>query len=258
MKESELWSRVWRAVIEFDLIEEGDRILIGLSGGKDSLFLCRALAEILKYSPRLFSLSAFTLDTRFSENFPLSVLNTFCDSLGISFDSSELDVGKAIDSTGSKDPCATCAYFRRGALNRIARERGFNKLALAHHHDDAVETFLLSLFYSGRLHTFLPRTPQERAGVTVIRPLVYFREREIIEACSILNLNPVKNDCPHNGKTKRQEIKEMIREKETADPDFYHRMSSAMRLGKDCELWPPEPTRYQLRGKYLEFRKKQD
>jgi tRNA(Ile)-lysidine synthase TilS/MesJ len=258
MKESELWSRVWRAVIEFDLIEEGDRVLIGLSGGKDSLFLCRAMAEIRKYSPRQFSLSAFTLDTRFAENFPLAALSSFCDSLDISFDSSELDVGKAIESTGSKDPCATCAYFRRGALNRIAREKGCNKLALAHHHDDAVETFLLSLFYSGRLHTFLPRTPQERAGITVIRPLAYFREREIITACSILKLNPIKNDCPYNGKTKRQEIKEMILEKETADPDFYHRMSSAMRLSKDTELWPPEPTRYQLRGKYLEFRKKQD
>lgn len=250
----EIWSRVWRAVIEFDLIEAGDRIAIGLSGGKDSLFLTYALAHIRKYSPRPFSLAAFTIDTRFSDDFPRQELLRFCDSLDIPFDSTAVDIPGALAASGSQDACAVCAYFRRGALNRIAGERGYNKVALAHHHDDAVETFLMSLFYAGRLKTFLPKTPQERSGLVVIRPLVYFREAEIIGNVDRLGLQPLKNPCPYNGHTKRQEIKDMLHDWEIRDPEYYRRFSAAMRCGETAELWPPEPDRYSLKGKYLRFK----
>ena len=250
----EIISRVWRAIIEFDLIEANDRILIGLSGGKDSLFLTYVLAQIRRHSARPFSLSAFTIDTRFGETFPRQELQTFCDQLEIPFDSTVVDIPKAIATAKVPDPCATCAFFRRGALNRIANERGYNKVALAHHHDDAVETFMMGLFYAGRLKTFLPKTPQERSGLTIIRPLVYFREREIIENANKLGLQPLKNPCPYNGNTKRQEIKEMLSSLEAKDPEYYRRFSAAMRGGDTAELWPAEPNRYTLKGRYLDFR----
>ena len=250
----EILSRVWRAIIEFELIDANDRILIGLSGGKDSLLLTYALAQLRPHSPRPFTLGAFTIDTRFAEEFPRQALQKFCDQLEIPFDSTAIDIPHAIAAASSPDACATCAFFRRGALNRIARERGYNKVALAHHHDDAVETFLMSLFYSGRLKTFLPKTPQERSGITIIRPLVYFREAEIIETVDRLGLQPLKNPCPYNGNTKRQEIKKLLREFEGKDPEYYRRFSAAMRGGASAELWPAEPGRYELKGKYLKFR----
>ena len=249
----EIASRVWRAIIEFDLIQANDTILIGLSGGKDSLFLTHILAHIRRHSPRPFSLAALTLDVRFAENFPRAELAAFCEGLDIPFDSIPVDIPKAIAAAKSPDPCATCAFFRRGALNRIARERGFNKVALAHHHDDAVETFLMGLFYAGRLKTFLPKTPQERSGVTLIRPLVYFREAEIVANAERLGLQPHKNPCPYDGHTKRQEIKELLSDLENKDPEYYRRFSAAMRGGAAAELWPAEPDRYTLKGRYLDF-----
>lgn len=249
----EILSRVWRAVIEFDMIDADDRILVGLSGGKDSLLLTYALAQIRRYSARPFTLGAFTIDTRFDNAFPRQELAAFCHNLDITFDFTAIDIPKAIAAAKSPDACATCAFFRRGALNRIAGERGYTKVALAHHHDDAVETFMMSLFYSGRLKTFLPKTPQERSGVTIIRPLVYFREAEIIQIVEQLGFTPLKNPCPYNGYSKRQEIKDMIKEYESKDPEFYRRFSAAMRGGETAELWPPEPDRYTLKGKYLRF-----
>ena len=250
----EALSRVWRAIIEFELIEANDRILIGLSGGKDSLLLAYILSVLRRHSPRPFTVGAFTIDTRFGEEFPRPALQDFCDRLEIPFDSTTVDIPRAIAVSASQDACATCAFFRRGALNRVARERGYNKVALAHHHDDAVETFLMSLFYSGRLKTFLPKTPQERSGVTIIRPLVYFREAEIIDLVDRLGLQPLKNPCPYNGNTKRQEAKELLRSFEAKDPEYYRRISAAMRGGDSAELWPAEPSRYDLKGKYLKFR----
>ena len=249
----ETLSRIWRAIIEFEMIDAGDRILIGLSGGKDSLLLTYSLAQVRRHSARPFSLGAFTIDTRFDENFPRQELESFCSRLDIPFDSTAVDIPQAIAAAKSPDACATCAFFRRGALNRIAREQGYNKVALAHHHDDAVETFMMSLFYSGRLKTFLPKTPQERSGVTIIRPLVYFREAEIIQTVERLGLQPLKNPCPYNGHSKRQEIKEMLRDYEAKDPEYYRRFAAAMRGGETAELWPPEPGRYALKGKYLNF-----
>ena len=249
----EIMSRIWRAIIEFDLIDTDDRIMIGLSGGKDSLFLTYALSHIRRHSARPFTLGAFTIDTRFDAEFPREKLHKFCESLDIPFDSTVVDIPQALAANKSPDACATCAFFRRGALNRIARERGYNKVALAHHHDDAVETFMMGLFYAGRLKTFLPKTPQERSGVTIIRPLVYFREAEIIENVDRLGLEPLKNPCPYNGHTKRQETKEMLSDLEAKDPEYYRRFSAAMRGGSTAELWPAQPDRYTLKGKYLDF-----
>ena len=201
-----------------------------------------------------YELAALTIDGQFAENFPLEKLRTYCEKLEIPFFSQTMAVEKLIAASGGKDPCATCSFFRRGALNRFAVENGFTKLALAHHHDDAVETFLMSIFYAGRVQTFLPKVAQERAGISVIRPLIYLREHEIRSAIKDMGLRPVKNPCPHNGKTKRQEIKELIKRYEKKDPGFYQRFTAAMRCQDTASLWPAKPTRAMLRKNYLDFK----
>lgn len=174
-----LLGKLWRCIIEFEMLKEGDRVLIGLSGGKDSMFLTAALAEVQQYAPFKFDLACYTVDTMFSSDFPKADLESFCAQYGLKHYSSKVDVTEAWQHR-TNTPCFTCAYFRRAATNRTALELGFNKVAWAHHHDDAVETFFLNLVASGQLKTFLPVTPLSRTGLTLIRPLLYYREAEII------------------------------------------------------------------------------
>lgn len=162
---AELLSKLWRAMIEFDMLQAGDKILIGLSGGKDSMFLTAALAEIQKYAPVPFELACYTVDAMFSPSFPKTELEAFCEHYGLKHYSEKVDVKSAWQNKGNT-PCFTCAYFRRAATNRTALELGFNKVALAHHHDDAVETFLMNVLTSGQLRTFLPVTPLSKTGLT--------------------------------------------------------------------------------------------
>lgn len=245
--------RLMRAINEFNMIKAGDRILIGLSGGKDSVFLTYALAYLRDVSRRPFSLGAFTLDPLFSEDFDAAPLAQFCESLRIPFDSEKADIAGIIRNTANKEPCFTCAFFRRGAVNRFALTHGYNKVALAHHHDDAVETFFMSLLYSGQLQTFLPCTYLDRTGLTVIRPLIYFREREIKRALDLHGFNPIPSPCPFNGKTKRQEIKDLIYSLGKKIPQVYDRLAAAMRESGNNELWPPAPPRDQLKRLADEF-----
>ena len=154
---ADLLGKLWRCVIEFDMLKDGDRVLIGLSGGKDSMFLTAALAELQQYAPFKFELACYTVDTMFSPDFPKDELESFCAQYGLKHYSSKVDVTEAWNRR-TNTPCFTCAYFRRAATNRTALELGFNKVAWAHHHDDAVETFFLNLAASGQLKTFLPVT----------------------------------------------------------------------------------------------------
>lgn len=244
------FSRIMRAIVEFDLIEEGDRILIGLSGGKDSVFLTYALAVFRQKLKKNFSLAAVTIDPMFHDAFDTGRLGAFCENLNIPFSLQKVDIAGAIEEQRGKDPCYTCAFFRRGAINRFAKENGCNKIAYAHHHDDAVETFLMSLFYSGQIRTFLPRTYLDRTDLTVIRPLVYFREAELRETSSIHGFTPIASPCPFNGKTKRQEIKELIASLGKDNPMLYAHLAAGMRENAVIELWPPERNRSQLKDKY--------
>lgn len=238
------------------MLKDGDRILVGLSGGKDSLFLTYALAVLRDISPVKFEVGAFTLDPLFTDNFDSAPLVDFCARLGIPFATAQANIAGIINSQQGKDPCFTCAFFRRGAVNTYAKENGYNKVALAHHHDDAVETFYMGLLYAGHLKTFTPVTYLSRTGLTVIRPLVYFREREIRETINLHGLTPIASPCPINGKTKRQEIKDRIAALEQADPAFYAHLAAAMRGGKPSELWPSEPDRYALKAKHDAFWRK--
>ncbi|MEG6586345.1 tRNA 2-thiocytidine biosynthesis TtcA family protein [Dendrosporobacter sp. 1207_IL3150] len=250
------FSRLMRAIVEFDLISEGDKILIGLSGGKDSIFLTYALSILRKYSPRNFEIAAITLDPMFTEGFDTQPIADFCDSLDIPYYTRQVNVAGAIENNGGKDPCFTCSFFRRGTINNFAIEHGFNKIAYAHHNDDAVETFFMSLMYSGQLKTFLPKTYLDRTNLTVIRPLIYFREDEIRAAINIHGFTPLPSPCPLDGKTKRQEVKETIRNLQTTNKALYKHLAAAMRQSAVIELWPDEPAREELKVQYLNYMKK--
>ena len=251
----EYYSRLMRAIIEFDLIENDDRILIGLSGGKDSLFLTYALSFLKQHLRKNFSLGAITINPLFSQDFNLKPLENFCNDLNIPFHSQEVDIAGTIKEQNGKDPCFTCAFFRRGAINRFAKENNYNKIAYAHHNDDAVETFFMSLLYSGQLKTFLPKTYLDRMDLTVIRPLVYFREFELQETYKIHGLNPIASPCPINGKTKRQEVKDLIKNLEATTPDLYAHLASGMRGNSVIELWPATINRSVMKQKHTDFMK---
>lgn len=245
--------RIWRALMEFDMLRPGDRCLVGLSGGKDSSFLLYALAVIREHAPFAFDLGAVTIDPMFDANFPGDRLRELCSRLGVPFLLEQVNLAEIAFAPSEQNPCPRCAFFRRGALNRIAQREGYNRLALAHHHDDAVETFLMSILFSGQIKTFTPVTRQDKSGLTVIRPLVYLREWEVKAAYRFFEWEPIHNPCPLDGKSTRQQVKELLRELGRANRSVYDNVSAAMRLSLDrVELWPPELTRDAMRQKYLQ------
>ena len=256
MKLKDYLARIWRACIEFDLINENDSILIGLSGGKDSLFMTYALREIQKYAPFSFRLGVYTMDGMFSDNFPVSCLETYCSKLNLPFHSEKVNIKGIIENQNGKDPCYSCAFFRRGAINNYAKTNGYNKVAYAHHHDDFVETFLMNILQSGQLGTFQPKTYLDRTDITVIRPLCYLREHELQSAHLITGFLPIKNPCPFDGKTKRQETKELIQLLEKTNQDLYAHLTAAMRPDKPPQLWPPQFSKAQSRELFCEFWRK--
>jgi len=250
------FSKIVRAIVEFEMIERGDTILIGLSGGKDSLLLTHALAMIRKRTNDKFSLKALTIDPMFDNSFDTEGLSKFCASLDIPHVIQRVDIAEVIRSDKKNAPCYTCAFFRRGAINRIASELHCNKVAYAHHNDDAVETLLLNLLYSGQIGTFQPTTYLDRMKLTVIRPLVYLRESEIREAISCHGMTPVKSPCPFDGKTKRETVKRLINDLTKENPLIYEHLSAAMRTNnynEICRLWPPAKTKKEMRESYSRF-----
>lgn len=249
---AEALSKLWRAIIEFNMLEPGDRILIGLSGGKDSMLLTAMLAEIKKYAPIPFDLACYTVNPMFAEAFPKEALEEFCHSYGLDHYSDNVDVMEAHKSKGGS-PCFTCAYFRRAATNRRALELGFNKIALAHHHDDAVETFFMNLMTSGQLKTFLPVTPLSRTGLTVLRPLLYYREQEVRQLVDQLGLKPLKNPCPYDGHTTRQQVKDHLVALNGQYPEVYDHLAAAMRCSEKQELWPGRLNKKELAKKFRSF-----
>lgn len=245
--------RAWRAIIEFDMLDKGDRVLIGLSGGKDSLYLTHVLANIRRYAPMPFEVAALTLDMGFAE-VDYSPLQRFCDHLEVDHRVEYMNVaGYILGEEGPQGPCARCAFLRRGALCRYAADNGFNKLALAHHHDDAVETFLMSILYSGQIKVFEPVSLMERTGVTVIRPLIYFLEHGIRSSRIFENITPLEAGCPVCGSTQRARVKQLIDRLRRENPSVYDNLSGAMRQGKPIQLWPPEPGKGEMLERHRIF-----
>lgn len=253
------FSKIMRAIVEFDMIDRGDKILIGLSGGKDSLLLTYALAMMRERTKQKFSLCALTIDPMFDDGFDTESLARFCASLDVPHEIHKVDIAEVIRSDKKNAPCFTCAFFRRGAINRYANEHGCNKVAYAHHNDDAVETLLLNLLYSGQIGTFQPKTYLDRSDLTVIRPLVYLREQEILDAIPYHGMTPVKSPCPIDGKTKRETVKRLVAELTEKNPLVYDHLAAAMRKsgenGKNeiCRLWPAAKSRQEMRESYDRF-----
>lgn len=202
---------VRRCVEDYDMIAPGDTVAVGVSGGKDSLVLLLALNELRRYHPKPFSLEAITVELGF-EGMDFTPVAELCTSLGVPYTRLKTDIKEVVFDVRKEDnPCSLCAKMRRGALCTALSERGITKLALGHHFDDAVETFLLSLVYEGRISCFQPVTHMTRTGVDQIRPMLYAGEGRITNLAKALALPIVENPCPEDRGSKRYEIKQLIR-----------------------------------------------
>lgn len=200
-----------RAISDFGMIKSGDKVAVGLSGGKDSILTLLTLAELRRFYPEKFELIAITLDMGM-DGFDVSPLRELCEANGVEFFVEKTHIKEIVfDIRNEKSPCSLCANLRRGILYDTAKKLGCNKVALGHHMDDVMETFFMSLIYEGRTHTFLPITYLSRKDLYVIRPMVYTPESEIKHLVKKLDIQIVKNECPANGETKRQYVKELIR-----------------------------------------------
>ena len=249
--------RFWRAIVEFKLLEANDRVLVGLSGGKDSSLLLLGLKVLQEHAPFPFDLAAVHIDQGFPEKVDLSPLEDFCAQLKVPLEIVKTQIYHMAFTT-EQNPCARCAYFRRGFMHNYAREKQYNKVALAHHLDDAVETFLMSQLFAGQLKTFQPQSYLSRTGVTVIRPLIYFREREIRQAERLLKLTPVSTPCPYAGHSARAEAKELLRKLESSNPRIFDNLVAAMRAGAQQDLWPPPLTKGEFRDRMKNFWQRQE
>lgn len=237
MKLQQLLSFTRKAVDEYQMIQEGDHIAVGISGGKDSLTLLYALHGLKRFYPNKFELSAITVDLGYEE-FDLDPVHELCQELGVPYKVVKTDIAHILfEERKESNPCSLCAKMRKGALNDAVKEMGCNKVAYAHHKDDIIETMLLSLIFEGRFHSFSPKTYLDRMDLTVIRPIMFVDEADVIEFKNKYNLPVVKSKCPVDGYTKRQYAKELVRQLNTEHPGSKNRMFTAI-LNGDIEGWP--------------------
>lgn len=232
-----LLSYTRKAVDEYGLIDDGDKIAVGISGGKDSLTLLYALSELRKFYPKKFEVYALTVHLGI-EGMDFSEIGKLCDKLEVPYYIIETEINDIVFNIRKEDnPCALCAKLRKGAFNNKALELGCNKIAYAHHRDDVNETFMMSLIYEGRIHTFSPMSHLDRTNLTLIRPLLFAPEADVIGFAKKYELPVVKNLCPADGVTKRQETKELIKQINSEAPGFHTRLFSAIANG-NVDDWP--------------------
>ena len=218
---------VRRCVEDYQMIAPGDKIGVGVSGGKDSLALLVLLAELRKYNHNAFTLEAITIDMGLGMDF--SEIEKLCKELDVPYTIIKTEIAPIIfDYRKEKNPCSMCSKMRRGALNQALLDRGLNKLALGHHYDDAVETFVMSLIYEGRISCFQPVTDLDRTGIIQIRPMLYIHEKTVDSFASRQNLPVLTNRCPVDKSTKREEIKQLVYDLTAKYPDLKERIFGAM------------------------------
>lgn len=226
-----------RADEEFGMIADGDHVLVGVSGGKDSLVLLHAMGLYRHFFPGTFRLSAATLDLGLGA-LDTAAIARCCRERGIPYAVRETNIGRVVFKTRrEKNPCSLCARLRRGALNALALELGCGKVALGHHREDVLETFLLSLLYEGRLSTFAPVVRMDRSGLTQIRPMVYVPEKKIAAAARRLDLPVRESLCPAAGRTRRQDMKELLRHLHTLRPGAEDYMMRAIGKTRAYRMW---------------------
>ena len=228
-----LLSRVRAAVDDYKMIEKGDRIAVGVSGGKDSVMLLKVLCDLKRFYPNEFELVAITLDMRFgNEDGDFSSIERMCAEYGVEYIIKRTDLYEIIfNIRKEKSPCGLCSRMRRGILHDAAKAAGCNKIALGHHLDDAAETFMMNLLIESRIGCFAPVTYLSRKDITMIRPLIYVREREAEAAAERNNLPIVESGCPANEKTKREDIKVLLQQLCTQYGDVPEKIVGAMQRG---------------------------
>ncbi len=218
---------VRRCVEDYNMIAPGEKIAVGVSGGKDSLALLMFLAELRKYDARGFSLEAVTVDMGLGMDY--GPIQTLCEKIDVPFHLVKTEIGPIVfDYRKEKNPCSMCSKMRRGALNQALLDLDIHKLALGHHYDDAVETFVMSLLYEGRISCFQPVTDLDRTGIIQIRPMLYIHEKTIDGFVRRENLPVVENRCPVDKQTKREEVKKLIYDLSATYPDLKERIFGAM------------------------------
>ncbi len=231
MKLQQVLSLVRKAVDDFHMIEPGDRIAVGISGGKDSLTLLYALQALRRFYPIEFNLCAVTVDLGFG-NLDLTEIEALCKKLNVEYQIVKTDIAKIIfEDRQETNPCSLCAKMRKGALNDAMKTAGCNKVAYAHHKDDVVETMMMSLIYEGRFHTFRPVTYLDRTRITVIRPLIYMNESDVVGFVRKNNVPVVKSPCPADGHTKRETVKNLVQQINLEAPGVKERMFTAILRG---------------------------
>ena len=219
-----------KAVQQYEMLSPGDRVLVGVSGGKDSVALTVGLAQLRQYLGFPFEVTAVTLDPQFGgQPVDYSALEALFRQYDVPYEVRRTEIGPVVfEYRKEKNPCALCAKLRRGSLNTALTERGIHKIALGHHYDDAVETLLMNLLFEGRLGCFQPVTYLDRTGITQIRPLLYCQEADIRRMAAKLCLPVVKNTCPMDGHSRRQEVKELIASLEERYPDLKKKLFGAV------------------------------
>ncbi len=236
MKLQQVMSLTRKAVDDYHMIDEGDKIAIGISGGKDSLTLLHALNGLKRFYPNKFDIVAITVDLGF-KNIDFERIKNMMNELNVEYHIVSTDIAHIIfEDRKESNPCSLCAKMRKGALNQLAKELGCNKIAYAHHKDDIIETMMMSLIFEGRIHTFSPITYLDRMDLTVIRPLMYMNEADVIGFVNKNELPVLKSACPVDGYTKREYVKGLIKSINAETPGVKDRMFSAIQ----SSIIPPQ------------------
>ena len=232
----QILSPIRKAVDDYHMIEDGDTIAVGISGGKDSLTLLNGLHALMRFYPHPFQIHAVTVDLGF-DNLDLSKIKEMCERMDIPYTVVSTEIASIVfEKRKESNPCSLCAKMRKGALNQAIKDLGCNKVAYAHHKDDVVETMLMSLIYEGRFHTFSPVTHLDRMNLTVIRPLIYMNEADVIGYVNKNQIPVVKSPCPADGYTRREYIKNLLRNLNRENPGVKDRMFTAILNGFDDYL----------------------
>lgn len=199
-----------KAIEHYQMIEEGDKIAVGLSGGKDSITLLMGLKTLQRFYPKHFKIVAISVNPNF-EFFNTEFLKKTCDNIGVEYIEASSNIKEIVfDIRKEKNPCSLCANLRRGILNSTAVEHGCNKLALGHNEDDVLETFFLNLLYAGNLSTFAPVSYMDRSEITLIRPLIYAPEKDIKSFVKRNNIEVMPKNCPMDGVSKREDMRQLL------------------------------------------------
>ncbi|MDD4292056.1 MAG: ATP-binding protein [Clostridia bacterium] len=235
MNTQEMLSPLRRAINDYNMIEDGDRIAVGVSGGKDSLTLLTLLKAYQRFSPQRFELIGITIDMGF-EGADYSAVEAYCGGLGVELVVEKTDIAQILfEIRKESNPCSLCSKMRRGALNTKLLSLGYKKLALGHHADDVIETFFLSMFFEGRLSTFAPVSFMDRTEITLIRPMIYIEEKNIRAFSKDLPI--AFNPCPADKNTQREYMKQLIKNIQKDIPFAKNRMTDAVMHSERYNLW---------------------